>query len=106
MTQAYAEVPPRSPRPRSCSTSGPTSTFLKRSTRSCGRNRRKAARRYCVRALLTAGEWQTAREFMLANPLVVAPETDQEEVARKIARYDLSALPVTEPGAAPRHRDG
>ena len=49
-----------------------------------------------LRALLTAGDWQEAREFMTTNPIVVSPETDQEEVARRIARYDLSAIPVTD----------
>jgi magnesium transporter len=34
---------------------------------------------------------------MYTDPVVVAPETDQEEVARMISRYDLSALPVTDP---------
>jgi magnesium transporter len=50
-----------------------------------------------LRQLLLAPADQPVREFMVARPVTVAPETDQEEVARAIARYDLAALPVTDP---------
>lgn len=35
-------------------------------------------------------------ELLVEMPLTVHPETDQEEVARLVARYDLLALPVTD----------
>ncbi|HEX5505178.1 MAG TPA: magnesium transporter [Thermomicrobiales bacterium] len=50
-----------------------------------------------LRRVFTAGEWQPLREVMDPAPLAVAPETDQAEVARAIARYDLAALPVVAP---------
>lgn len=34
--------------------------------------------------------------YMTDNVVTVSPETDQEEVARTIAKYDLSALPVVD----------
>jgi len=33
---------------------------------------------------------------MIADPVTVAPDTDQAEVARRIARYDLAAVPVVD----------
>lgn len=48
-----------------------------------------------LRKVLTAGEWQPVRAFMDPQPVAVAPDTDQAEVARRIARYDLAAIPVT-----------
>lgn len=49
-----------------------------------------------MRQILTAGEWQPVAEFMTVHPLAVLPETDQQEVARAIARYDLTTIPVTD----------
>lgn len=49
-----------------------------------------------MRQILTAGEWQPVRDFMTAHPIAVTPETDQQEVARAIARYDLTTIPVTD----------
>jgi magnesium transporter len=49
-----------------------------------------------LREILTAGDWQPVRAFMDTDPPAVTPETDREEVARRIARYDLSAIPVTD----------
>jgi magnesium transporter len=49
-----------------------------------------------LRRVLTAGEWQPARAVMIADPVTVAPDTDQAEVARRIARYDLAAVPVVD----------
>lgn len=46
--------------------------------------------------VLTAGEWQQAREFMQTALVTVAPESDQSEVACLVARYDLSAVPVAD----------
>ncbi|MET0390862.1 MAG: magnesium transporter, partial [Polyangiales bacterium] len=36
--------------------------------------------------------------YMTDNVVKVAPDTDQEEVARTIAKYDLTALPVVDEG--------
>jgi magnesium transporter len=52
-----------------------------------------------LRKLLVAPPTQTVGELMRPRPLTVAPETDQEEVARIVARYDLAAVPVV-------HSDG
>ncbi|HEY8292241.1 MAG TPA: magnesium transporter, partial [Thermomicrobiales bacterium] len=49
-----------------------------------------------MRQILTAGEWQPVRDFMTAHPIAVTPEMDQQEVARAIARYDLTTIPVTD----------
>ncbi len=49
-----------------------------------------------IRQILTAGEWQQVQAFMTPNPISVAPETDQQEVAHLIARYDLLAIPVVD----------
>jgi len=35
--------------------------------------------------------------YMTDNVVTVSPETDQEEVARTIAKYDLAAVPVVDP---------
>ncbi|HEV8634815.1 MAG TPA: magnesium transporter [Chloroflexota bacterium] len=52
---------------------------------------------YCpIRQVLTAGEWQPAGAIMRTDSVMVAPETDQEEVARRISRYDLAAVPVVD----------
>jgi magnesium transporter len=49
-----------------------------------------------LRRLLVAGEWQSVREIMLPDPITVLPQTDQQEVARLVSRYDLAALPVVD----------
>lgn len=49
-----------------------------------------------LRQVFTAGAWQPARELMRADPVTVTPEADQAEVARRISRYDLAALPVVD----------
>lgn len=52
-----------------------------------------------LRDLLLASSTAPILEVMTENVVTVRPETDQEEVARTMARYDFSALPVTdEPG--------
>ncbi len=47
-----------------------------------------------LRSLLLASSTTPVREIMQHNMVSVAPEIDQEEVARIFARYDLHALPV------------
>ena len=49
-----------------------------------------------LRRLLVAGEWQSVREIMLPDPITVMPQTDQQEVARLVSRYDLAAIPVVD----------
>jgi magnesium transporter len=47
-----------------------------------------------LRKLLVAPVEQRVGELMRPNPIAVTPETDQEEVARIVSRYDLAAVPV------------
>ena len=47
-----------------------------------------------IRHALTAPPGQPIREFMTPDPVHVSPETDQQEAARLISRYDLLTLPV------------
>lgn len=47
-----------------------------------------------LRSLVLAEPQQTLGEIMAEDVMSVAPETDQEEVARLLARYNLLALPV------------
>ncbi|MCB0114508.1 MAG: magnesium transporter, partial [Caldilineaceae bacterium] len=49
-----------------------------------------------LRALVLAEPQQTLGEIMHEEVTSVAPETDQEEVARLLARYNLLALPVVD----------
>jgi len=49
-----------------------------------------------LRNLLINPPSTTLRDVMSADVIVVAPETDQEEVARIAARYDLLAVPVAD----------
>jgi magnesium transporter len=49
-----------------------------------------------LRDLLLSEPHQTMREVMTENVITVPPELDQEEVARTIAKYDLSAVPVVD----------
>lgn len=49
-----------------------------------------------LRALVLALPDQTLDEIMDRDVLTVRPETDQEEVARLLARYNLLALPVVD----------
>jgi magnesium transporter len=49
--------------------------------------------------LVVASEGASIATFMTRSPVTVAPETDQEEVARRISLYDLLTIPVVdEPG--------
>lgn len=49
-----------------------------------------------IRTVLTALPEMAIREFMTPEPVSVHPETDQQEAARLMSRYDLLTLPVTD----------
>ncbi len=49
-----------------------------------------------MRMMLLAGPNDRVREVMHENVISVPPELDQEEVARKLAKYDLHTLPVVD----------
>lgn len=48
-----------------------------------------------LRRVLTADPDQAIRDFMTLDPVSVPPETDQQEAARLISRFDLLSLPIT-----------
>jgi len=50
-----------------------------------------------LRDILLASPEQTVGEVMTENVQSVSPDTDQEEVARVMSRYDFAALPVVDP---------
>jgi magnesium transporter len=50
-----------------------------------------------LRELILGEPGASIAMYMTDNVVTVAPETDQEEVARTIAKYDLSAVPVVDP---------
>jgi magnesium transporter len=47
-----------------------------------------------LRQMLLARPEEVVRDVMHTNVISVPPELDQEEVARKLAKYDLNTLPV------------
>lgn len=47
-----------------------------------------------LRDLLLASPSQALREILTTNIISVTPELDQEEVARRMAKYDLNVVPV------------
>ncbi len=49
-----------------------------------------------LRDILLATPIQKLEEILTENVVKVSPETDQEEVARMLAKYDFSALPVVD----------
>jgi len=49
-----------------------------------------------LRQLILADPSQALSEIMVENVVRVSPSADQEEVARTIAKYDLSAIPVAD----------
>jgi magnesium transporter len=49
-----------------------------------------------LRDLLLAEPTQKLGEIVTANVITVPPDQDQEEVAKKLAKYDLSAIPVVD----------
>lgn len=50
-----------------------------------------------LRQLIMQPPYTMLRDCMVQNPVRVSADTDQEEVARLIARYDLLAIPVVDP---------
>jgi magnesium transporter len=60
-----------------------------------------------LRDLLAAEPEQGIAEVMRTNVISVPPNMDQEEVARRMAKYDLNVIPVVvPPSAPPRAEDG
>ncbi|MFL5802994.1 MAG: magnesium transporter [Roseiflexaceae bacterium] len=51
-----------------------------------------------LRAVITATPDRRLGDIMLRDLVTATPETDQEEVARLVSRYDLLALPVVDVG--------
>jgi magnesium transporter len=51
-----------------------------------------------LRDLLLASPSQKLWEILRTNIISVTPETDQEEVARRMAKYDLNVMPVIDGG--------
>lgn len=51
-----------------------------------------------LRQILTAPAEQRVEELVRGEAVSVSPETDQQEAARMISRYDLLTLPVTDSG--------
>jgi len=51
-----------------------------------------------LRALLTHPPSTPLSEFMTTEVITVHPETDQEDVARLVSRYDMLAIPVVDEG--------
>jgi magnesium transporter len=49
-----------------------------------------------ARDLLVADPQQKLSEILTANIVTVPPEMDQEEVAKRLAKYDLAAIPVVD----------
>jgi len=49
-----------------------------------------------IRHILTAAPRTPIRAFMTPEPVSVGPETDQQDAARLISRYDALTLPVTD----------
>ena len=49
-----------------------------------------------LRQLIVQPPDKTLRDFMVADPIRVTTEQDQEEVSRAVARYDLLAVPVVD----------
>ena len=49
-----------------------------------------------IRDMLLAKSYQPLGEILRTNILSVPPEEDQEEVARKMAKYDLNVMPVVD----------
>jgi len=49
-----------------------------------------------LRALLTHSPSTPLKDIMATDVIAVTPDTDQEEVARQVSRYDLLALPVVD----------
>ncbi|MCZ2095190.1 MAG: CBS domain-containing protein, partial [Anaerolineae bacterium] len=50
-----------------------------------------------LRSVITAPQNAVVGNFMTTDVITVSPETDREEVARLVARYDFLAMPVVAP---------
>lgn len=57
---------------------------------------RRLVGRLAFKHLVVTAPWRLVRDVMEPAPFSMPPETDQEAVARLMARYDLSALPVVD----------
>ena len=55
-----------------------------------------------ARDLLLADPQQKLSEILTSNLVTVPPEMNQEEVAKRLAKYDLAAIPVVDGGGALR----
>lgn len=53
-----------------------------------------------LRDLLLASPSQSLREILTTNIISVTPDLDQEEVARRMAKYDLNVVPVLDANQA------
>ncbi len=49
-----------------------------------------------LRELLSTAKTETIRSIMDPGVIYVTPEVDQEEVAKKVSRYDLNSIPVVD----------
>jgi magnesium transporter len=49
-----------------------------------------------IRRLVSAPSARRIQDLMIPDPVSVMPDSDQEEVAQIVARYDLLAVPVTD----------
>ncbi|MBW2268242.1 MAG: magnesium transporter [Deltaproteobacteria bacterium] len=49
-----------------------------------------------IRRLVSAPPARRIQDLMIPDPVSVTPDSDQEEVAQIVARYDLLAVPVTD----------
>lgn len=47
-----------------------------------------------LRTILTGASTTLVRDLMVTQPVTATPETDQEQIAQLVARYDIAALPV------------
>jgi magnesium transporter len=51
-----------------------------------------------LRDVIVASPGETVRNIMRTKVVTVAPDTDEEEIARVVAKYNLLAVPVVGPG--------
>lgn len=52
---------------------------------------------FSLRDLILAAPDATVEEFMRRDPVTVTPDTEQDDVVRKIMKYNLKAIPVVDP---------
>ena len=58
-----------------------------------------------LRELIVADPGRSVADIMHADLISVSPDTDQEQVAQLIDRYDLLAVPVIDRREVAGHRD-